>query len=170
MLSRHGRIVVILVCTLAAAFAWQAGFPRWWLLLLAALAFTVGHWRGGPIWLAARAARRGDLARVAELLNEVRRPQILAPQQRAYFHYYAGLVHADRGELAAARENLQIAAAGKLRTPNDRSLVLLQLAELALATGDRDAARKYLEEAGRLRHKPAIAQAIAAVETRLAAG
>ena len=66
---------------------------------------------GGPIWLAARAARRGDLVRVARLLHEVRRPHLLAPQQRAYFHYYAGLVHADRGELSAARENLQIAAA-----------------------------------------------------------
>ncbi len=169
MLSRNGRLIVVLGCVLLGFLAFRTGFPGWWLFPLAALGFTVNYWRSGPVWLAAHAARRGDFQRVERLLGEVRTPERLAPQQRAYYHYYQGLLRADRGDPEGARRHFSAAATGRLRTRNDRSLAHLQLAALALDAGEQTLAREHLDQARAQAHKPEVAQAIASLEEKLAA-
>ena len=119
--------------------------------------------------MAARAARKGDFARVERLLAEIRAPERLSAQQRAYYHYYRGLLCAERNDSEGARQHFRAAATGGLRTPSDRSLVQVQLAALALDVGDRSSARGHLDLARSQSHKPEVAQAIANLEEKLAA-
>ena len=169
MLSRTGRLIVVVGCVLLGSYAIRAGFPAWWLFYLAALGFAVNYWRSGPVWLAARAARKGDFARAERLLAEVRSPERLSAEQRAYYHYYQGLLHAERGDLEGAQRHFRDAAASDLRTSSDRSLVQVHLAALAIDLGDQSSAREHLDLARAHVHKPEVAQAIASVEEKLAA-
>lgn len=158
------RFLLVAACVLYGVWSLQAGRETWIVPFLAAGLLAWGYFRHGTVWLAFRAARRGDFDRSGRLIAKVREPERLTDQNRAYYHWIRGMLALERGDLAPAREHLETAGRGKLRTANDRSIVACQTAEVCARLGDRAAAQVYLTNARAQPHKPQVDELIAKVE------
>ena len=117
------------------------------LFLVAAACLVFGYFRYGTIWLAFQAVRKGKFKLAEKLIGKVFDPNSLNPQSRAYYHWVHGMLALKHGDLNRARDFLDLAATGKLRTSNDRSMVACTLTQIALAKGDRVAAEEQLQKA-----------------------
>lgn len=122
--------------------------------------------RNSGVWIAFRAFRQGDMAAVRRGLATVRWSHLLSPPARAYYHWLKGALDVADGRLAAARVHLLVAAAGELKTANDRALVQCLLAETALQDGDLAGARRHIELARGLSSNPGTDRMVAALAGR----
>ena len=97
----------------------------------------------------------------------MRWPNMLSHPSLAYYHWMKGVVDVSDGRFAAAKVHLLVAASGKLRTENDRSLVHCLLGEVALQEGEPEVAREHLRHATALQHHPEVDRIIGALSARL---
>jgi predicted Zn-dependent protease len=123
-----------------------------------------GYFRYGTVWLAFRALRAGRSERARALLDQIRFPDRLRSQDRAYYELLRGNLAYERENWASARDHFLRAREHALRTPNDRSMVECALAETLLRCGDPVEARKHLELAREHAHKPELAATIRRVD------
>lgn len=128
------------------------------------------YFRTSSVWLAFREFRRGYLVSVERLLGKVYWPQLLSRQALAYYHWLKGVVESAAGRPAAAQVHLLVAAAGRLKTENDRALVQCLLAETAIVLGDEARASGYLDLAAKLTEHPGIHRMVARLRTRMDSG
>lgn len=143
--------------------------PSWvaWLFTILALWLTWDAMRNGSIWHGFHAFRDGNIAVVREAMAQVRWPNMLSPQNLAYYHWLKGVVDMADGRFAAAKVHLLVAASGNLRTENDRSLVHCLLGEVALQEQQPDVAREHLKHARALQHRPNVDRIINSLSSRL---
>ncbi len=138
------------------------------LLLLAASAFLAyGYFRYGTVWLAFREVAHGNLDKAARLLGQIKRPDALAPQERAYFELASGLIGAARAQHGSAEAHLRLGLQHGLRTDNDRALAEAVLAQVLIARDALDEAREVLERASARTCRPAIAARIREMQAGL---
>lgn len=142
--------------------AWYA-----WFFALAAMWLTWDALRNGTIWYGFHAFRRGDITLVRHALGQMRWPNMLSPQNLAYYHWLKGVVDMSDSRFAAAKVHLLVAASGELRTENDRSLVHCLLGEVALQEQEPEVAREHLRHARALRHRPDVDRIIGKLAARL---
>ncbi len=137
--------------------------------LFAAVAFLVlwGHWRYGSVFAAWQALLKEDRDEARRLLAGTPRAAFLARRHRAYFHWVHGLLLAHDGETGAAREHLELALKGPLRSSSNEALLRAQLAELEIGAGRWSAAERHLRAAHRLRARPGVASLIDALVKEL---
>ena len=168
MFGHKTRIVVIAACVLLAIRAAVDGaqVPAG-LFAMAAAFYLAGLWRNGPVWLAVRKARRGDLPSAEALLNQIKSPERLGATQRPYYYYLRGVLEQRAGNVQAAELHFRNADSGRLRTSDDRALVKAHLAELALQRGERELAATLLESAKSCDPKGAVAEVVLDLEHRL---
>lgn len=133
---------------LAALFAGAAAVVLW------------GHWRYGSVFAAWQALLREDRDKARRLLAGTPRPTFLARRHRAYYHWVRGLLLAHDGETGAAREHLERALAGPLRSSSNEALLRAQLAELEIGAGRWTAAEHHLRAAHGLRARPGVAAVV----------
>jgi len=133
---------------LAALFAAVAAIVVW------------GHWRYGSVFAAWQALLRDDRDRARRLLAGTPRPRFLARRHRAYYHWVRGLLLTHDGETGAAREHLERALAGPLRSSSNEALLRAQLAELEIGAGRWSAAEHHLRAAHGLRARPGVAEIV----------
>jgi hypothetical protein len=130
---------------------------------------TYGYFKYSTVWMAFRAVAAGQMERAARLLQEVRRPESLGPQDRGYFELASGFVCISRAENERAEQHLRSALAGQLRSDNDRALGEAVLAQLLVARDELPEARSLLTRAAARRCRPAIAERIQSLRAELPA-
>jgi hypothetical protein len=123
--------------------------------------------RHGSVWHGFHAFRQGDLVTLRLALSQVRWPNLLETEARAYYHWLKGVIEVADGRYAAAKVHLLVAASGQLRTENDRSLVHCLLAEVALQENALLDARENLRHARALQHHPNVERMIDDLSARL---
>ncbi|HSM36289.1 MAG TPA: hypothetical protein VK837_07830 [Longimicrobiales bacterium] len=123
----------------------------------AALLVLWGHWRYGSVFAAWQALLKEDRDKARRLLAGTPRPAFLARRHRAYYHWVRGLLLAHEGETGAAREQLESALSGPLRSSSNEALLRAQLAELEIGAGRWSAAERHLLAAHGLRARPGVA-------------
>lgn len=128
-----------------------------------------GYFKYGTVWLAFRAVAGGDTERAAALLAQVKRPQALAAQERAYFELASGFVCAARARNEEAEQHLRLALANPLRTSSDLALAEAVLAQLLIARDAFTEARTLLDQAGARPARPGILARIHALRDELPA-
>jgi hypothetical protein len=137
-----------------------------WLGAAALLGY--GYFKYGTVWLAFRQVALGQMDRAARLLDQVKRPDALGSQERAYFELAWGLVCASRAENARSEQHLRLALSHALRTESDRAMAEAVLAQLLLARNEVTEARSVLALAITRNCRPAIAERIKALHAELA--
>ncbi|MEN8375164.1 MAG: hypothetical protein ABFS34_06920 [Gemmatimonadota bacterium] len=123
----------------------------------AAFAFVWGHWRYGSVFAAWQALLKEDREGARRLLAGTPRPAFLAPRHRAYYHWVRGLLLVHERETGAAREHLEAALGGPLRSSSNEALLRAQLAELEIGAGRWSAAERHLRAAHGMRARPGVA-------------
>lgn len=123
--------------------------------------------RNSSIWYGFSAFRRGEMGKVTYALQQVRWPNLLSPQSRAYYNWLKGVKEVADLRYAAAKVHLLVAINGELKTQNDRSLLHCLLAEIAIQEGDSDSAREHLRHAEALEHHPEVNRIIHSLQQRV---
>jgi hypothetical protein len=159
------RIAVALVLFILGTMLMSIGRFEGLLMILGAIYWLFTYVRYGPIHLAFAAYRRGRIDRVAELIDSVRRPRLLARGHRSYYHWMRGAIAAAEGRLDDAYEAYLEAYAGKLRA-RDRSVLSALLAEIDVEQGRNAEARERLETARSMPHAPELDAVLDDLETR----
>jgi predicted Zn-dependent protease len=154
------RFLLVVASAAFGAYQIHRGNVAGGLYLLAAALLAYGHFRYGPVWLALRTARRGNMDRTRRLLEEVHNPDWLTSDQRAYFELTSALVAADRKDDPAAEKHLRLALDHRLRTENDRALVEVMLARILIERGRAEEADEILARAAARGSKPEVARMI----------
>lgn len=152
------------------AIAWISianGSRAGYLLLAIVPGMIWGFFRYGPMVVAYRAYIEKDWNCLEKLLSEVRRPDWLRPQDRAYFEFLNGELAMARGNAAEGLRRFSLVDPLRLRTDNFRSLLECRRAEAAFSTGQPQAAFEHLSEAKRIPHRPETDAEILRVEKRL---
>lgn len=161
------RLTLALLALVAGGYLLQLGTSAAALVFSTAVLLLWNYVRHSSVWSAFRAFQRRDIARVRMLLGYVRWPHLLSKPSLAYYHWLQGVVDAADGRLKAAQVHLLVAAAGDLRSPNDRCLVQCLLAEVLLQQGDREAAREHLRFAEALAEHDELKPLLRSLETRV---
>jgi len=162
--SRLIVALLVILCSLYLSFN---------LTVYAALLAIIALWliwdalRHGSVWYGFHAFRNGDLATVRLCLLQTRWPNLLDTEAQSYYHWLKGVIEVADARFAAAKVHLLVAASGKLRTENDRSLVHCLLAEVALQENAVHEAEEHLRHARALQHHPNVDRMIAALSSRL---
>ena len=162
--SRLLVALLALLCSLYLAFNVS---PLAGLFAVVALWLIWDALRHGSVWYGFHAFRRGDLGAVRLSLVQMRWPNLLDVESRAYYHWLKGVIDVADSRFAAAKVHLLVAASGQLRTENDRSLVHCLLAEVALQESDKAAAHEHLRHARALQHHPNVDRMINSLSSRL---
>ena len=168
MLSPGIRLALAIISFLMGAYLLVQGDYAGVLFMAGAAFLGYGYFRYGTVWLAFREVARGNMEEAAKLLQKVKQPQALGPEQRAYFELASGLVCASRAENGRAEAHLQAALSQSLRTENDRALCEAVLAQLLVARADLAGARVVVERAVTRECRTAIAARIKALHEQLA--
>lgn len=138
------------------------------ILALAASAFMAyGYFRYGTVWLAFREVAHGRMDAAAKLLLQVKNPEALGSEQRAYFELASGLVSASKAQNQAAEQHLQNALAHQLRTDNDRAMAEAVLAQLLIARNQHAEARALVDKAVTRNCRPSILERLKALQAEL---
>ena len=161
MFSARTRWLLITAASLLAFANFVRGRNGLAALFAAVAAIVVwGHWRYGSVFAAWQALLRGDRDKARRLLAGTPRPTFLARRHRAYYHWVRGLLLTHDGETGAAREHLERALAGPLRSSSNEALLRAQLAELEIGAGRWTAAEHHLRAAHGLRARPGVAEIV----------
>jgi hypothetical protein len=162
--SRLLIALLALVCSLYLGFNFT---PLAGAFALIALWLVWDALRHASVWYGFSAFRRGDLAGVRYALIQMRWPKLLDAESLAYYHWLKGVIEVADSRFAAAKVHLLVAASGRLRTENDRSLVHCLLAEVALQESDKAEALEHLRHAKALQHRPDVDRLIGKLSSRL---
>ncbi len=155
MLPFSIRATLFAGCVLLAGFYLGQGQPFGFVCLAAALVLVFGYLRFGTVWLAFRAAGKGQLDRSERILAQTWFPAWLERTHRSYYCWLKGLFEARRQRWPTARQFFQTALEIGPRTTTDRALLLGILAYACAAGGDFASARQHLAEARTLDPTPA---------------
>lgn len=164
MFSNRTRATLVIA---AAILSLVAMTQRLWLVGVlaasAALFLAVGYWRDASVWLALRSLKAGDVKRTSRLLAQVRRPDRLSPQSRAYYEWLMGALAAGREQYDEAAERYRFALGLPLRTENDRAVVESDLAVLEARRANITGALELIRAAQARKVRPEVAAGLSDV-------
>ena len=169
MFSNLTRITLIAVCVAGGIYLGIRGDWRAVFFIVPAILWTYGYFRYGTVWAAFQALRKGDRSRAEELISQVNRPELLSPQQRAYYEMIKGSIKAQDKQWEDAEKHFQEALRHRVRTENDRNVIELSLAEIAIERGRNESAAQLLEGIRGRSFKPELESLIQRLEDRLKA-
>lgn len=124
----------------------KLGFSSAWYLYAAALILLFTHFRFGNVSAAFVNLRRGKLDKAEALLDQIKRPDWLAKQHLAYYHFTKGLLATQHKELPEGEKHLKAALDIGLRSANDNALASLNLAHICFVDQRKDDAKLHLEK------------------------
>lgn len=125
----------------------QEGWHASWYLYLAAGLLLLTYLLFGNVWSAFNLLKRGSPEEAERLLDQIRFPQILLKRNRAYYHFTRGMIHLQKKELEAGKEQLLEAERLSLKRPIDKALLHLNLAHIYYLQKHYDRSREQLKAA-----------------------
>lgn len=146
MTTRIRFLLIILFLILGLVLHIQLGLAQAWYLYLASFIILLTHFLFGNIWAAFSKLRKGKLVEAETLINQIKRPELLTKQHRAYFHFIKGMIALQNEELQEGKVQLKQALERGLRTPNDNALTALNIAHIYFKQSQLQDCRSYLRQ------------------------
>lgn len=123
------------------------GFWYGFFFLLAGLILLIGYILLGTVAPAAQALQKMEFDKAERLLNLTLTPKWLYASNRAYYYMLKGSIAISRKDMAKGEEYLKIAEAVEVPTDNERAMLQIQLAQIALNKGRWQEARVHYKKA-----------------------
>src|SRR5690606_26083157 len=122
MLTARIRIALILLFLLIGVVLHvRYGFSPAWYLYATSLILLFTHFAFGNVWAAFSKLQKGKIPEAELLINQIKKPQWLAKQNRTYYHFIKGMIALQKRDLEEGESHLKIAVARKLRSANDNA-------------------------------------------------
>lgn len=151
MYNNKGRYALMAVFLLAAGVCLY--YDQNELAALAGLLFGFvvwSHLRHSSVLMASKHFKNNEFARAKALLDEVASPERLSKGRRGYYEFMQGNIALKEENWQKAEHHFQLASRFPVGGKNQKSFVLIHLANLALRRKDREKAEAYTKLAKEL--------------------
>ncbi len=167
MTSKARAVVLVLAFFLMLWAAYNRAYQ-----VAAMIAGVIGyliwsHYREGTVFIASQAFQRKDFERAKALLADIKNPQFLRKKRRNYYEFMSGNLALKEEDYDAAERHFQIASRLPFRRPNDKAIILVNLANINLRKKDYERVRAYIEVARKLEVTSRVAQIINKIENEI---
>ena len=145
--TRIRFLLILLFFGLGLFFSFREGFNASWYFYVAALLLFITHFVFGSVWAAFSQLRKGKILEAEVLINQIKKPQWLARQNRTYYHFIKGMIALQHKELPEGEKHLNLALDRGLKTNNDNAMAALNLAHICFVEKRPEDAKSYIEKA-----------------------
>ena len=167
MTSKARTVVLVLAFFLAAWAIYNHAYQIAWMIAGAMGYLIWSHYREGTVFIATQAFQRQDFEKAKRLLADIKNPEYLRKRRRNYYEFMSGSLALKDAEYDVAERHFQIASRLPFRRPNDKAIILVNLANINLRKKDYERVRGYLSVARKLEVTSRIAQIINKIENEI---
>lgn len=151
MFNAAGRYALMAIFAIAAGVC--LFYDQHQMAAIAGLMFAFvlwAHFKSSSVLMASKYFKDLNYEKAAKLLKEIPNPDRLAKNRRGYYEFMLGTIALKKEDFQAAEYHFQIASRFPLGSKNDKSFVLIHLANLALRKKDGVRTLAYAEKAKEL--------------------
>ena len=145
--TRIRFVLILLFLIIGIVLQIQKGFSSAWYLYATSLILLFTHFAFGNVWAAFSKLQKGKIMEAEFLINQIKKPEWLAKQNRTYYHFIKGMIALQQKNLEEGEKQLKIAADRGLRSNNDNALALLNLAHICFVEKRQEDTQNYLQQA-----------------------
>ncbi|MET4081707.1 hypothetical protein ABIB40_001656 [Pedobacter sp. UYP30] len=151
MFNSKGRFALMAVFGLSAVVCFFYDQLQLGLLSILLFCFVLwSHFKHGSILMASKYFKNNDFSKARKFLAETKNPERLAKSRRGYYEFMQGNMALRDEDYNQAEYHFQIASRFTVGGRNEKSYVLIHLANLALRKKDTVRAAAYAEKAKEL--------------------
>ena len=151
------RIVLVIFSLVAAAYFYsKEDFVNMSIMLLAGGLFIYGYFKYGTVYAAFQQIKKDNVKKAEELISKIKNPDKLTKGHKGYYYFTTGIIALEKKEFEKSHSDLTQALDIGLRTENDKSIVLLNLANIELLREDYNKAIEYIKKVMLLKLKPLV--------------
>ena len=168
MFNRFYRAILICICAVAAVFYYlKEDYGSMTMMLIAAGLFIYGYYRYGNVYIAFKALQIEDYAKAKKLISEIKNPELLVKGQKSYYHFSLGILASNEKKWNVSYNELVEALNIGLRTKNDTSIVLLNLANVEFNRQNFDEAMDFIAQIKEMELNPLVRSEVDKLETEI---
>lgn len=149
-------LLVVFSLVLAYLFYNKNEYLNMGMMLVAGLLFVYGYYRYGTVFTAFQQIKKQNYNKAESLLSKIKNPESLSKSHKSYYHLSKGMIASNKNNWEESYSELNTALNLGLRTKNDTSIVLLNLAQIRFEQKDYSQANAYLEKVGLFELKPLV--------------
>ncbi|PZW37006.1 hypothetical protein LX95_02898 [Mesonia algae] len=151
------RIVLVIFSLIAAAYFYsKEDFANMSMMLIAGGLFIYGYFKYGTVYAAFQQMKKDNINKAEELISKIKNPEKLTKGHKSYYYFTTGIIALEKKEYKKSHSDLTQALNIGLRTENDKSIVLLNLANIELLRKDFNKATEYIKKVRELNLKPLV--------------
>ena len=100
------------------------------MILVSAVLLIYGHFKYGTVYIAFQELKKERYDKAEKLISKIKNPAMLSKQQKSYYHFTQGFILSNKKDWEMSYSEFTKALHLGLRTKNDTSIVLLNLANI----------------------------------------
>ena len=167
-MTSKARAAVLVVAFVLLVWALYAGAYQLAAMIGGAMGYlTWSHYREGTVFIATQAFQKQDYDKARRLLADIKRPEYLRKGRRNYYEFMSGNLALKTGDYDAAERHFQVASRLPFRRPNDKAIILVNLANINLRKKDFERVKAYIALARKLEVTSRVAQIINKIENEI---
>ena len=168
MMTSRLRALVLVVSFIFLAWTVYAEVYQLAAMVIGFMGYlTWSHYREGTVFIATQAFQKKDFEKAKYLLTDIKKPELLRKGRRNYYEFMMGNLALKAEEYEEAERHFQIASRLPFRRPNDKAIILVNLANINLRKKEYDRVRAYLEVARKLEVTSRVAHIIDKIENEI---
>ena len=168
MMTSRARAVVLALAFLLLIWAIYSRSYQIAVLIAGGMAYlTWSHYREGTVFMATQAFQKQEYEKAGQLLADIQKPEYLRKGRRNYYEFMSGNLALKAEDYDAAERHFQIASRLPFRRPNDKAIILVNLANINLRKRDFERVRAYVALARKLEVTSRVAQIINKIENEI---
>ncbi|WP_121668012.1 tetratricopeptide repeat protein [Mesonia aquimarina] len=151
------RIVLVILSLIAAIYFYsKKDYVNMSMMLVACGLFIYGYFKYGTIYAAFQQIKKNNIKKAEKLISKVKNPNKLTKREKSYYYFTTGIIALEKKKFEKSHSDLTQALDIGLRTENDKSIVLLNLANIELLREDHNKAIEYIKILKQLKLKPIV--------------
>ncbi|MBL86423.1 MAG: hypothetical protein CMO82_07175 [Winogradskyella sp.] len=151
------RVILVIFSLIAAAYFYsKEDFANMSMMLIAGGLFIYGYFKYGTVYTAFQHMKKNNLKKAEELISKIKNPDKLTKGHKSYYYFTTGIIALEKKEFEKSHFDLTQALNIGLRTENDKSIVLLNLANIELLRKNFIKANEYIKKVKELDLKPLV--------------
>lgn len=168
MMTSKARVIVIGIAFAMMVWAFYSRAPQVGVMVLGLIGYLIwSHYREGTVFLASQAFQNKDFEKAKRLLDEIKKPEYLRKRRRNYYEFMSGNLALKMEDYDAAERHFQIASRLPFRRPNDKAIILVNLANINLRKQHYERVKAYINAARKLEVTSRVAQIINKIENEI---
>ena len=151
------RTVLICISLIATFFYFmKEDYLNMSMMLIAAGLFIFGYYRYGTVYVAFQELKKGNYDKAEKLASKIKNPDMLSKGQKSYYHFTQGAIASNNEDWDKSYSEWNKALTIGLRTENDTSIALLNLANVELERKNFEKANEFIKKTRELNLKPLL--------------